>query len=505
MLSFSSFAFILPCLLFLFMLIKILKAKRSNALKLPPGPKKLPLIGNLHQLISPELPHHHLSNLAKTYGPIYHLKVGELTFVILTSPEIAEEVLKTHEINFAQKPIFQSLEMMFDTDSSFMYAPYGEYWRQLRKICVLELLSVKRVRSFKSVRDDEMGNLVQSVHSLQGRPLNLSNKISSCLNSIISKAAFGESYKRQEEYLSALKDAVEQAGGFSIADVFPSLRILRYIGGTKWRLGSIRRRCDQISNRILNDHKRPKENLSTKEDSLVKEDFVDVLLRIQESNELAFPLTDNHIKAVILEFFGGGTDTSSVTVEWAMSELLKNPQVLAKAQTEVREALKRKDQVQDSDLEDLKYLKSVIKETLRLHPPVPLVPREARQACKIKGYDIPAKSRVLVHAGALGRDPNRWKNPEKFEPERFLESSVDFIGTYHHFVPFGFGRRVCPGIAFAMANVELLVAVLLYHFDWALPNGQTPEELEMTEAFEATVRRKSDLYAIATPHNHGHA
>lgn len=188
-----------------------------------------------------------------------------------------------------------------------------------------------------------------------------------------------------------------------------------------------------------------------------------------------------------------------------MSELLKNPQVMAKAQAEVREALKGKDRVQDSDLEDLKYLKSVVKETLRLHPPVQLVPREAREACKIRGYDIPAKSRVLIHAGAFGRDPNYWEDPEKFEPGRFLESSVDFIGTHHHFLPFGFGRRVCPGIAFAMVNIELLLALLLYHFDWALPNGQTPEELDMTEAYAATVKRKSDLYVVATPHSHSHA
>ncbi|KAF7851361.1 hypothetical protein BT93_L4089 [Corymbia citriodora subsp. variegata] len=504
MLRFSPFAFILPCLLFLFMLLKIFKAKSSNALKLPPGPKKLPVIGNLPQLISPELPHHHLNNLAKTYGPIYHLKVGELTLVVLTTPEIAEEVLKTREINYAQKPLFPSLEMMFDKNSSFMYAPYGEYWRQLRKICVLELLSVKRVRSFQSIREDEISNLVQFVRSLQGCPLNLTDKISSCLNAIISKAAFGESYKCQE-YLSALKDAIENAGGFSVVDVFPSLRILRYISGRKWRLDSVRRRCNQISNRILIHHKRLREDLSTKEDGFVKEDFVDVLLRIQETDELGFHLTDEHIKTVILEFYGGGTDTSSVTAEWAISELLKNPQVMAKAQAEVREALKGNDRVQESDLEDLKYLKSVIKETLRLHPPVPLIPREARKACKIRGYDIPVKSKVLIHAGAFGRDPNHWENPEKFEPERFLESSVDFIGTYYHFVPFGFGRRVCPGIVFAMANIELLLALLLYHFDWALPNGQTPEELDMTEAFAATVRRKRDLYVIATPHCHGHA
>lgn len=148
--------------------------------------------------------------------------------------------------------------------------------------------------------------------------------------------------------------------------------------------------------------------------------------------------------------------------------------------------------MQELDLKALKCLKEVITEVLILHSPVPLIPREPNDGCKIGGYDVPMKSRVIIHAGAMGRDPNYWRDLERFKPERFLESSVDFVRTDYHFVPFGSGRRICSGIAFANASMEFLLAILLHHFNCAPPNGQTPEELDMSEAFGLSIRRKND-------------
>lgn len=278
LLHLSLFATILPCSLFLFLLIKFFNAhavKNSNHnLNLPPGPKKLPLIGNLHQLVGAELPHNRLNNLAKVYGPIYHLKVGELTIIVLSSHEAAQEVLKAQEINFAQRPLFQTVEMMMvDVNSSLIFAPHGEYWRQIQRICVSELLSTKRVRPFRSIREDEMRNLIDFVHSLRGRPFNLSSKNSSCLMAIVLKATFGESCKQKDELLSALKEGEKQSGGFSVADIFPSCRILRYVNGTKRRLDGIRQKYNETMDCIVNDHKKQRETMSsTQEESSVKED-----------------------------------------------------------------------------------------------------------------------------------------------------------------------------------------------------------------------------------------
>ncbi|TKY69141.1 steroid 17alpha-monooxygenase or 17alpha-hydroxyprogesterone aldolase [Spatholobus suberectus] len=172
--------------------------------------------------------------------------------------------------------------------------------------------------------------------------------------------------------------------------------------------------------------------------------------------------------------------------------MIRDPRVMKKAQVEVREVFKLKGRVDEICNNELKYLKSVVKETLRLHPPAPLLlPRESGQACEIRGYHIPTKSKVIVNAWAIGRDPNYWT-----EPERFIDSSIDYKGSNFEFIPFGAGRRICPGSTFGLVNVELAVAFLLYHFDWKLANGMKSEDLDMTEEFGVSATRKDDLYLI---------
>jgi len=204
--------------------------------------------------------------------------------------------------------------------------------------------------------------------------------------------------------------------------------------------------------------------------------------------------------------FGAGSDTSAGTIEWAMSELMKNPKVMKKAQSEIRETFKGKKRIYESDVHELSYLKSVIKETMRLHPPATLLIRECREACNIGGYEIPRKTNVIVNAWAMGRDPKYWYDAEKFIPERFHDSKdfdfnkVNSNNNNFEYIPFGGGRRMCPGILFGLANIELPLAALLYHFNWELPNGMKPEELDMTEALGAVVARRNNLYLIPTPY-----
>lgn len=183
-----------------------------------------------------------------------------------------------------------------------------------------------------------------------------------------------------------------------------------------------------------------------------------------------------------------------------MSELVRNPSVMKKAQAEVREVFGARGKVTEADLKELSYLKLVVKEALRLHPPVPLLlPRECREPCRVLGYDIPEKTRVLVNVWAMGRDPQIWDEAEEFKPERFDESAVDFKGTDFQFLPFGAGRRICPGMSYGLANAEIALAGLLFYFDWEIPDGAQPSQLDMTEAFGLTARRKSDLRLLAIP------
>lgn len=185
-----------------------------------------------------------------------------------------------------------------------------------------------------------------------------------------------------------------------------------------------------------------------------------------------------------------------------MSEMLKNPLSMERAQTEVRRVFNQRGNVDETGLHELKYLKAVIKETLRLHPSAPLLlPRESNEQCEIDGYTIPVKTKVMINAWAIGRDPRYWPEAETFDPERFLDSEIDFKGTNFEYIPFGSGRRTCPGISFALANIELPLAQLLYHFNWKLNGGLKLEELDMTEAFGLTVRRKNDLHLVPVPYH----
>lgn len=180
-----------------------------------------------------------------------------------------------------------------------------------------------------------------------------------------------------------------------------------------------------------------------------------------------------------------------------MSEMLKNPSVMERAQAEIRKVFDGRKNIDETMLHELSYLKQVIKETLRLHPAAPLlVARECREQCRLDGYDVPVKTKIFVNAWAIGRDPKFWADPNTFNPDRFQDSSVEFKGTNFEYIPFGAGRRMCPGMLFALPMIELPLAQMLYHFDWKLPEGQKNEELDMTEAYGITAGRKHDLYVV---------
>lgn len=200
------------------------------------------------------------------------------------------------------------------------------------------------------------------------------------------------------------------------------------------------------------------------------------------------------------DVLAAGSETSSTTLEWAMSELMKNPRILRKAQHEVREVFQGQANLSEDSMPKLSYVHLVIKEALRLHPPGPfLTPRECRETCQVLGYDVPKGTAVFVNAWAIGRDNKNWEDAEEFMPERFASSDIDFRGANFEYIPFGAGRRICPGMALGLTIMELVLASLLYHFDWELPDGNNPEELDMTERFGMTVRRKSKLYMHAKP------
>ncbi|XP_038685222.1 cytochrome P450 71D9-like [Tripterygium wilfordii] len=495
--QFPSFPVLLGFLVFIFMLLRIWRKsrdKKSNSVS-PPGPWKLPLIGNMHQMIG-SLPHRRLRDLATKYGPIMHLQLGEVSTVIFSSPEVAKEVLKTNDIKFATRPYSLAADIISYNIKNIGFAPYGEYWRQMRKICTMEIFSDRRVQAARPIREEEVLEFIKSISLKVRSKINLSEMLTGLTFAITMKAAFGGVSERHEAFVPLIREIMEVAGGFSLADMFPSIKFFHTISGMRTRLERLHREIDKIFESLINEHKFNRSRI----DSSDANNFLDILLNLQEHGDFSF--TIDNIKAVVLDIFIAGTDTSAITLEWAMSELLKNPRVIAKAQTEVREVFDKKGYVDEAGLEELEFLRAVIKETLRLHPPGPLLaPRECRERCQINGYEIPEKTHIIINAWAIGRDPNYWIEAERFYPERFLDSSIDYKGNNFEYLPFGAGRRMCPGISFGIANIELPLAQLLYHFDWKLPDNIKQEDLDMTECFGIVVTRKSDLVLIPIPYN----
>ncbi|GMY14980.1 cytochrome P450 71A1-like [Fagus crenata] len=485
--------------IFLVVLLKIFLKEKSGKRKynLPPNPPKLPIIGNLHQLGN--MPHQSLQCLAEKFGPIIFLQLGEVPTVVVSSARLAKEVMKTHDLALSSRPqIFSAKHLFYDcTDVAF--SPYGAYWRHIRKICTLELLSVKRVQSYSFVREEEVARLIGRIGESYPSTTNLTKMLGLYANDVLCRVAFGRDFSAGGEYdrhgfQKMLEEYQVLLGGFSIGDFFPSMEFIHTLTGMKSRLQNTFQRFDKLFDQLLIEHQNPKRE---KEEH---KDLVDVLLDIQQNGSDEMPLTTDNIKAIILDMFAAGTDTTFITLDWGMTELIMNPKVMERAQAEVRSIVGERRVVLESDLPQMHYIKAVIKEIFRLHPPAPvLVPRESMEDVKIDGYNIPAKTRFFVNAWAIGRDPESWENPDVFEPERFMGSTVDFKGQHYELIPFGAGRRSCPAITFGTASVELALAQLLHSFDWELPPGITAKDLDMTEVFGITMHRIADLIVIAKP------
>ncbi|KAH9298628.1 hypothetical protein KI387_030310 [Taxus chinensis] len=467
-------------------------------MKLPPGPGEWPVIGSLHLLGS--LPHRSLDRLSQRYGPIMYVKLGSVPCVVASSADMAREFLKTHDLTFSSRPKIAAGKYTVYNYSDITWSPYGDHWRRARKICLMELFSKKRLESFEYIRMEEVCSMVASVFrtSTGGLPVHLREETYTVSNNIISRMVLGRRYLEESanhkikphEFKEMLQELFVLNGVFNIGDYLPWLGFLDLQGYVK-RMKALSKRLNVFLEEVLEEHERRRRSVP----DYVPADMVDVLL--QQSDDPNNHLSPNRVKGFTQDMIAGGTESSATLVEWGLAELLKKPEIFAKASEEMERIVGKERWVEEKDIASMEYLQCIVKETMRLHPVAPLlVPHLSTEHCKIAGYDIPANTRLFVSVWTIARDEQLWEKAEEFRPERFHGSSMDVKGTDFELLPFGAGRRMCPGYNLGLKVVQLGLANLIHGFHWRLPPHQ---ELDMTETYGLSTPKADPLVAMAEP------
>ncbi|KAJ6378904.1 hypothetical protein OIU78_029007 [Salix suchowensis] len=449
-----------------------LLSRRRRRLPYPPGPKGLPLVGSMHMM--DQLTHRGLAKLAKQYGGLFHMRMGYLHMVTVSSAEVARQVLQVQDNIFSNRPANIAIRYLTYDRADMAFAHYGPFWRQMRKLCVMKLFSRKRAESWETVRD-EVDSMVKTVEANIGKPVNLGEIIFTVTMNITYRAAFGAKNEGQDEFIKILQEFSKLFGAFNISDFVPWLGWIDPQGLTA-RLVKARKALDKFIDSIIDDHIQKRKENNFSEDA--ETDMVDDMLafyseearKVDESDDLqkTISLTKDNIKAIIMDVMFGGTETVASAIEWAMAELMKSPEDQKRVQQELAEVVGLERRVEESDFDKLTFLKCALKETLRMHPPIPLLLHETSEDAEVAGYYIPKKTR----------------------------GCPDFKGNHFEFIPFGSGRRSCPGMQLGLYSLDLAVAHLLHCFTWELPDGMKPSELDMTDMFGLTAPRATRLVAV---------
>ncbi|CAL5017494.1 unnamed protein product [Urochloa decumbens] len=493
----ESLLLLLPLLL-LFLLplcfSTVWSGRRRGKKKLPPSPLALPLIGHAH-LIGAH-PHVSLRRLANRHGGedgLMLLRLGVVPTLVASSMGAAQAVLRTHDLSFASRPQSICGDVLLYGPSDIAIAPYGERWRLAKKLATTHLLSVRKVQSLRAAREEEVALVINKIHGAAETrdAVDMSELLSKFTNDIVCRAVAGQSFRlkgRDRVFRELIDEALVLLSGFNLENFYPGLA--RAAGGFLTR--SVRRKAenlrvqwDRFLDKLIDEHAKEKADGGGSDPEC---DFIHVLLSVQEE----YGLSRDSIKAILVNMFAAGTDTAYQTLEFAMVELMMHQKAMARLQHEVRSRVpKGQNTINECSLTGMTYLKAVIKETLRLHPPSPLLlPRLSLEDCDVEGFQVPVGTTVLV---------NVWEAAEEFIPERFIQNEeinkgVDLRGMDFQFLPFGSGRRMCPGINFGLASIEIMLANLVYHFDWELSKGV--DMIDMTEVFGLIVSRKEKLFLI---------
>eukprot|EP00253_Pinus_taeda_P036684 PITA_36684 len=447
-----------------FIILLVLHVMRRKISRLPPGPPGWPVVGNLFQL--GDKPNETLLHLATKYGPLMSLSFGMKTTVVASSAAMAKEVLKIHDHLLAGRPVTQANKPF--TKSSLSFGQIGPRWRTLRRISTTELFSVKKIEALQHLRKKQVYQSIRLIFedAVKGKCVNIGHTAFNITANLLGNMIFGTDMSDPDSCVSqvlqeSIAKLLELHAVTNLADSFPFLQWFHWDPQDISRSTAIhRRKVYAILEKFIEDHLTARGKGTDGSDS--EKDLLDALVDIRSDE-----FTVNGIKVYLIEILGAGTDTSATTIEWAMTELVRNPEIMERAQAELDGVVGRKRMVEESDMDRLPYLHAVMKEVLRLHPPVPLLlPHRADSRCEIGGFVTP-----------------------KYTAK----------GQHFDLIPFGAGRRICVGFPLANRMIHLVLASLIHSFDWAPPLGISAENVDMGDKFGMTLHKAVPLEAIPTP------
>ncbi len=446
------------------------------------------------------MPHVALAKMSKRYGPVMFLKMGTNSMVVASTPEAAQAFLKTLDINFSNRPANAGATHLAYDAQDMVFADYGSRWKLLRKLSNLHMLGGKALQDCSQVRTVELGYMLRAMveSSQRGEPVVVPEMLTFSMANmigqvILSRRVFETKGSESNEFKDMVVELMTCAGYFNIGDFIPSIAWMD-IQGIERGMKALHKKFDKLLTRMIEEH------TASAHERKGNPDFLDVMMAHNGNSAGDEKLTMTNIKALLLNLFTAGTDTSSSIIEWSLSEMLKNPTILKRAHEEMDQVIGRNRRLVESDIPKLPYLQAICKESFRKHPSTPLnLPRVSTQACEVNGYYIPKNTRLSVNIWAIGRDPDVWESPEEFRPERFLSgrnAKIDPRGNDFELIPFGAGRRICAGTRMGIVLVEYILGTLVHSFDWKMPDGV---EINMDEAFGLALQKAVSLSAMVTP------
>ncbi|KAL4334280.1 hypothetical protein GQ457_07G010060 [Hibiscus cannabinus] len=502
----ASFSFLIAILGISVWCVWAIRKSRKPTPPLPPGPRGLPIVGYLPFLGLDNL-HLVFTELAGAYGPIYKLWLGNKLTIVISSPSLVKEVVRDHDVAFSERdpPIaaqvitFGSNDIAFDSYSS-------PSWKNKRKILATDMLSNANLNACYGLRREQVMKTIRDVYKNVGKPFDIGElAFLTAMNATIGMMWGGklrghEGAAIEGHFKDLSSELMVLLGKPNISDIFPSIAPFDLQGIEKGM-----KKIRQSFNELLDSVIELRVNAATEKEKVngmseQKSDFLQFLLDLHnESEDSASSLTMNQIKGILMDIVVGGTDTTSTTTEWVMAELMQHPEIMEKVKKELGDVVGLNNTVEEFHLSNLSYLNAVIKESFRLHSPLPLlVPRCCGQSLLLGGYTIPKGSRVFLNMWSISMDPNIWDNPSEFRPERFLNDpdKFDFRGNDFRYLPFGSGRRKCPGLSLGEKMLSFILASFLHSFEWKLPQGT---ELDLSSKFGIVVKKKTPLRLIPMP------